>query len=47
MNQLLTAHTGGIAALSAPVTAAGDKAAYRFLEFFTARIRNLHTRRSY
>lgn len=29
------------------VTAAGDHASYRFLEFFTARIRNPHTRRSY
>jgi len=26
---------------------AGERAAYRFLEFFTARIRNPHTRRSY
>lgn len=35
--------------LSCPntVAAAGDRAAYRFLEFFTARIRNPHTRRSY
>ena len=29
------------------ITAAGDRAAYRFLEFFTAQIRNLHTRRAY
>jgi site-specific recombinase XerD len=29
------------------ITAAGDRASYRFLEFFTARIRNPHTRRSY
>ena len=29
------------------IAAAGDRAAYRFLEFFTARIRNPHTRRSY
>src|SRR3954468_24827840 len=27
--------------------AAGDRAAYRFLEFFTAQIRNPHTRRAY
>ncbi len=26
---------------------AGDRAAYRFLEFFTAQIRNPHTRRAY
>jgi len=31
----------------AVITAAGERAAYRFLEFFTARIRNPHTRRSY
>jgi site-specific recombinase XerD len=29
------------------VAAAGERASYRFLEFFTARIRNPHTRRSY
>ncbi len=29
------------------ITAAGERASYRFLEFFTARIRNPHTRRSY
>lgn len=31
----------------AVISAAGDRASYRFLEFFTARIRNPHTRRSY
>jgi site-specific recombinase XerD len=37
------------AALHVPplVAAAGDRAAYRFLEFFTAQIRNPHTRRAY
>ncbi|WP_392036304.1 hypothetical protein [Streptomyces sp. NPDC014894] len=29
------------------VAAAGERAAYRFLEFFTAQIRNPHTRRAY
>ena len=29
------------------VTAAGDRATYRFLEFFTAQIRNPNTRRAY
>src|SRR5690349_24358657 len=29
------------------ITAAGNRAAYRFLEFFTAQIRNPHTRRAY
>lgn len=44
MNQLV-ALTG----IPAPalVAAAGDRAAYRFLEFFTAQIRNPHTRRAY
>jgi site-specific recombinase XerD len=31
----------------AVITIAGERASYRFLEFFTARIRNPHTRRSY
>ncbi|MCZ8036260.1 MAG: tyrosine-type recombinase/integrase [Novosphingobium sp.] len=38
---------GGSYAAPAVITAAGEKARYRFLEFFTARIRNPHTRRSY
>src|SRR5829696_7382939 len=44
MNQLAT-----LSATQTPtlVTAAGDRAAYRFLEFFTAQIRNPHTRRAY
>ena len=29
------------------VAAAGERASYRFLEFFTAQIRNPHTRRAY
>ena len=33
--------------LPAPIAAAGERAAYRFLEFFTAQIRNPHTRRAY
>ena len=39
MTQLVT-----LAAFSAPplITAAGDRAAYRFLEFFTAQTRNPH-----
>src|SRR6202050_5184428 len=44
MNQLVplaTAHTPVI------VAAAGERASYRFLEFFTAKIRNPHTRRAY
>src|SRR5271166_4914618 len=29
------------------ITAAGDRAQMRFLEFFAANIRNIHTRRAY
>lgn len=29
------------------IAVAGDRAAYRFLEFFTAQIRNSNTRRAY
>ena len=44
MNQLAV-----ITAINAPalVVAAGSRASYRFLEFFTAQIRNPHTRRAY
>src|SRR3954470_22753998 len=44
MNQHVT-----LAAAKAPalISAAGDRAAYRSLEFFTAQIRNPHTRRAY
>ena len=44
MNQLATLH---ILPAPALVAAAGERAAYRFLEFFTAQIRNSHTRRAY
>jgi hypothetical protein len=33
--------------LPALVTAAGERASMRFLEFFAANIRNTHTRRAY
>jgi len=36
-----------VLALPALVTAAGDRAQRRFLEFFAAAIRNPHTRRAY
>src|SRR5215204_5626362 len=44
MNQLAT-----LSATQTPtlINAAGDRAAYRFREFFTAQIRNPHTRRAY
>ena len=44
MNQLVTLNSLPAPAL---IAAAGDRAAYRFLEFFTAQIRNPNTRRAY
>lgn len=44
MNQLITLAGAHVPAL---VAAAGDRAGYRFLEFFTAQIRNPNTRRAY
>jgi hypothetical protein len=43
MNQLV-AFTDRAPAL---IAAAGERASYRFFEFFTANIRNPHTRRAY
>jgi site-specific recombinase XerD len=45
MNQLVPITTS--TALPALITAAGDRAGMRFLEFFAAQIRNPHTRRAY
>jgi hypothetical protein len=45
MNQLVTVGQGPF--LPALVTAAGERAQVRFLEFFAASIRNAHTRRAY
>jgi integrase/recombinase XerD len=42
MNQLAAVLASDAAALAA----AGTRASYRFLEFFTAQIRNPHTRRA-
>src|SRR6266849_8080463 len=44
MNQLLSVSSPALPAL---VTAAGERASMRFLEFFAANIRNPHTRRAY
>lgn len=44
MNQLAILEHARVPAL---ITAAGERASYRFLEFFTAQIRNPHTRRAY
>ena len=43
MNQLVPLASATLPAL---VAAAGDRAGVRFLEFFLANIRNLHTRRT-
>ena len=43
MNPLVTLNGAPAPTL---VAAAGERAAYRFLEFFTARIRNPNTRRA-
>ena len=44
MNQLAPITASYAPAL---VAASGPRASYRFLEFFTAKIRNAHTRRAY
>ncbi len=44
MNQLAPIIANRVPAV---IAAGGEKAAYRFLEFFTAQIRNPHTRRAY
>jgi hypothetical protein len=44
MNQLALLSSPTLPAL---VAAAGERASIRFLEFFAANIRNLHTRRAY
>src|SRR4051794_19272272 len=44
MNSLANLATAKAPAL---ISAVGDRVAYRFLEFFTAQIRNPHTRRAY
>jgi len=45
MNQLVPIATS--TSLPAIITAAGDQASTRFLEFFASTIRNPHTRRAY
>ncbi len=44
MNQLATIPAGSAPAI---IAGAGARATYRFVEFFTAQIRNPNTRRSY
>ena len=44
MNQLIPITADRAAAL---IAAVGERASYRFFEFFTANIRNPHTRRAY
>ena len=40
-------HHAGMAAVPTLFAEAGEKAAHRFIEFFTANIRNRHTRDQY
>src|SRR4051812_38474849 len=47
MHDVVSASVGLSSAGNTIIAAAGDRAAYRFLEFFTAQIRNPHTRRAY
>ena len=44
MNQLVPVIADRVPAL---IAAGGEKTSYRFFEFFTANIRNPHTRRAY
>jgi hypothetical protein len=44
MNELVSISSPALPAL---VTAAGERASMRFLEFFAANVRNPHTRRPY
>jgi site-specific recombinase XerD len=44
MNKLVRLKEGNFSAL---IVAAGQRARVRFIEFFTANIRNIHTRRAY
>ena len=45
--EIVTETRGSIPILPGPIDRAGDRAARRFLEFFTAHIRNPNTRRAY
>jgi len=45
--QTAIGNTGGGGAVPAIIAAAGEQASWRYVEFFTANIRNPHTRRAY
>jgi site-specific recombinase XerD len=47
MNQLALLPSPSLPVLPELIAAAGDRASMRFIEFFTATIRNVHTRRAY
>ncbi len=47
LDQTAVLKSGGAAAVPAIIAAAGKQASWRYLEFFTANIRNPHTRRAY
>jgi len=47
VNEMLATESSGVWALPVLIATAGEAAGIRFLEFFTAQIRNPHTRRAY
>jgi integrase/recombinase XerD len=47
LDQTSVVKPSGAAAVPAVIAAAGEQASWRYLEFFTANIRNPHTRRAY
>src|SRR5215469_5609187 len=47
LDQTTIGNTGRAAAVPAIIAAAGEQASWRYVEFFTANIRNPHTRRAY
>jgi site-specific recombinase XerD len=47
LDLLINPHDQSFPSLPVIITAAGDKACYKFLEFFAAKIRNPNTRRAY
>jgi len=47
LEQTAVGNTGGAAAVPVVIAQTGEQASWRYVEFFTANIRNPHTRRAY
>jgi hypothetical protein len=47
LDQAAVVKHGGAVMVPAMIAAASDQASWRYIEFFTANIRNPHTRRAY